>query len=256
VVYDEQLERYVMVGVASNHALPETEWGVYYSLSEDLIEWTQRELLLELPVNATVGDPDNDTTHAYPAIIDPDSSSLNYSTTDGEMYLYVSRFNFGGASLDRDVLRWPIAVEEYVVEPPDWTFDTAGDTEDWQAEFDLTPLDVADGELRMQSTGDDPYLVNGNMLVPADYHQLVIRMRVPDGVAETGQLFWVTSDDPEWGESKSVAFLVAGNGEYQDYEFDMSANPAWSGTIRALRIDPLESADRDVAIDRIWFPTA
>lgn len=41
-----------------------------------------------------------------------------------------------------------------------------------------------------------------------------------------------------------------------DYDFDMSANPARTGTIRALRVDPLESAGRDIAVDRVRFPTA
>ena len=94
----------------------------------DLIDWSPRQFLIDLPINPSVGDPDNDTTHAYPTIIDPDSPSLNFSTSDGQMYLYVSRFNFGGNSLDRDLFRFPIEVVDVTVEAPDWTFASAADT--------------------------------------------------------------------------------------------------------------------------------
>ncbi len=258
VVFDAALERYVMVGVSSDAAAADPRWGVFYSTSEDLIHWTTREFLLELPVNANVADPVNDTVHAYPAIIDPDSGSLNFSTSDGEMYLYMSRFNFGGGSLDRDLLRWPIAVEEFVVPAPDWTFDGSDDvdpaTGGWTAVNDLDPLAIADGALQLRPTGPDPYMETGSVVIPAEYDRVVVRSRVPEGAGGTAQLFYITEDDPLWSEAKSVLFDIRGTGEFVDHELDLSGEPGWTGTIRALRLDPV--AGDATAVDRIWFPTA
>lgn len=259
IVYDEMLERYVMVGVSDDPATAAPRWGVYYATSENLVEWTAPEFLIELPVNPSVGDPDNDTIHAYPAIIDPESPSLNFSTSDGEMYLYMSRFNFGGASLDRDLLRWPIAVEEFEVPPPDWSFDDEADIDPavggWTAINDLEPLTVADGLLRLEPTGPDPYMETGAVAVPAEYHRLVVRMRLPDGVRDTAQVFFLTDTDPLWSESKSVVFDVGGTGGFVDYELDLSAHPDWTGTITALRFDAVGVTSAGADVDRIWFPT-
>lgn len=256
IVFDEAMQRYVMVGVTNEPDEPGERFGVYYATSEDLIEWSPRELLLEVPINATVDDPDNDTTHAYPSVIDTDSPSLNYSTTDGRMHLYMTRFNFGGLSLDRDLLRWPIEVVEELVTPPDFTFDTDGESDGWRPASDVTFPVAEDGSLVFESVGPDPHIERPGIAVPAGYSQLAIRMRLPDGVAEFGQVFWTREDDPAWSESKSMLFDVRGDGELRDYVLDLSTQGQWRGTITALRIDPLESSDRRIEIDRIWFPSS
>ena len=259
VVFDQQLGLFVIVGVTTHPTSSDPQWGVYYSTSDNLVDWTLRELLLELPINATVADPDNDTTHAYPSIIDPDSTSLNFETSDGEMYLYMSRFNFGGASLDRDLLRWPIAVEDYTVVAPDWTFDDVSDidpsTGGWAGVNDVAPLAVSDGVLAVRPTGTDPFLEAYSLEVPADYDRLVIRLRADEDVDNAGQLFFVTDSDPDVSESKSVVFELRGSGDFVDYEIDLSQRPGWEGTIVGLRFDPVEGIDAPIDIDRIWFLT-
>ncbi len=111
VVFDEVLQQYVMMGVTFHPDAPEPHFGVYYSLSDSLISWSPRELLLELPITPVVDDPLNDLSFAYVSILDPDSTSMNFETTDGEAYLYMTRFNEGADSLDRDLVRWPIRLE-------------------------------------------------------------------------------------------------------------------------------------------------
>jgi hypothetical protein len=260
VVFDEQLGLFVIVGVATHPTSSVPHWGVYYSTSENLIDWTLRELLLELPIEAAVADPVNDTSFAYPSIIDADSPSLNFETSDGEMYLYMSRFNFGGGSLDRDLLRWPIAVEEYTVAAPDWTFEDASDIDParggWAGANDVDPLTVADGVLAVRPTGTDPFLEVQSLRIPAEYDRMVIRVRAGEGVDNAGQLFFLTDADPVVSESKSVSFELRGTGEFVDYEIDFSEQPTWEATIVGLRFDPVEGVDTPVDIDRIWFPTS
>lgn len=250
IVFDERLGRFVMVGISADVVTYDDEWGVYYSTSENLVDWTLRELLIELPAGNAVADPDNELVHAYPALIDPDSSSLSFGTSDGELYLYISRFNAGGNSLDRDLLRFPIAVEEYVVEPAVWTFDD-GALGGWFADNHLTDLEVVDGVLTTTSTGDDPWFLSGPISVPSVYDQLRIRMRVSAGDDEIGQVFWITSADGEYSESKSLTFDVDGGGEWVDHVIPVGQVAGWADDITALRIDPAESSGRTIEIDSI-----
>lgn len=260
IVYDERLELFMVVGVTNHPSSADPRFGVYYSTSENLVDWSARELLLEVPLNATVDDPDNDTTHAYPSIIDPDSTSLNFETSDGRMYLYMSRFNFGGNSLDRDLLRWPIAVEDYTVEAPDWRFDDETDLEPstggWVAVNDLAPLTINDGVVELRPTATDPFIEATSLLIPAEYDRMVIRMRAPEGVDNFGQLFFATDSEPDWSETNSTGFPVIGTGDFVDYPIDLSDDAGWAGTIIGLRFDPVEGIDDDVDIDRIWFPVS
>ena len=254
VVFDERIDRYVMVGMSNAVGAGETVWGVYYSTSENLIDWTARRLLIDLAINPSVSDPDNDTVHAYPTIIDPDSSSLNFSTSDGEMYLYVSRFNAGGNSLDRDLIRFPIEVQDVEVMAPVWTFDTAGDAEGWVAEQGLTDLVVADGALAATSTTEDPVLNSPALTLPAAFDTLKIRMAVQPGASEVfAELFFITLDEPDVDGDKLITFEIIDDGDFHDYELDLSAFAEWQGTITRLRFDPVTVSDLAVAIDGISF---
>ena len=253
VVFDEALQQYVMMGVSAQGG-DELQWGIYYSLSDDLIEWSSRELLLEIAVNPSVADNANDLFHAYPSVIDPDSASMNFETTDGAAYLYLARFNAGGNSLDRDLLRWPIEVRTIEVPRPDWNFDADGDTEGWFAENDIGGFDALAGSLVMEATGPDPYFLSSAVGVPAAYDRVTVRMKVTSGSSTEGQLFFVTDGDPEYDESKSLLFSVSGDGEFHDYELDVSDVAGWDGRVIQLRLDPVGDSGRSIEIDRIWFP--
>jgi hypothetical protein len=253
VVFDERLGGYVMVGISGDPSTSGEPSGVYSSTSTDLLNWGARELMIELPSAGAPANSADDVVYAYPAIIDPDSASPNFETSDGAMYLYVSRFNAGTNSLDRDLVRFPIAVVEEQIPAPTWTFDTDGDTEGWTSDNDLRSFDAVDGELRMVSTGDDPSFLSGEIVVPAAYDQLTIRMRAEDAEGQYAQVFWTTEDDPEWSESKSTTFELRGVGEARDIVVDVGSIPGWQGVIRALRIDPLSSSGRTIEIDTIGF---
>lgn len=253
VVYDEALGGYVMVGISANTVTYDDEWGVYYATSENLVDWTLRELLIELPSGLAVADPANELVYAYPSIIDPDSASPSFGTSDGEMYLYISRFNFGGNSLDRDLVRYPIAVVEEEIPAPAWTFDTDGDTEGWFADNDLDAFEAVDGVLRMESTGDDPWFLSSEIVLPAVYDRMTIRMKAPGADGEYAQLFWTEAGVGETTEAQSTVFELRDVDDFRDIVVDLGAVSSWQGTIRALRIDPVESSGRTIEIDSITF---
>jgi hypothetical protein len=113
LTYNTYLQRYLLVGLASApHAeTGRSMTGVYFSLSTDLIHWTQRRLIMAAPSVQTFrcGGPD---PIAYPSLIDPSSQSRTFSTTGRTPYLYYTRFNYQAChrTLDRDLVRVPIAI--------------------------------------------------------------------------------------------------------------------------------------------------
>src|SRR6185312_10075443 len=59
-----------------------TETGFYYSLSDDLVNWTTRKRILDAPLQSTYscGDPEEPLSNAV--VLDPDSPTRNFETTD------------------------------------------------------------------------------------------------------------------------------------------------------------------------------
>lgn len=254
VVYDEAMERYVMMG-GTDILGGERAWGIHYATSDDLIAWTSRELLIELPGTWTVPDLRHDLFYAYPSVIDPDSASMNFETSDGKAYLYLTRFNAGAWSLDRDLVRFPIETRFVEVAAPDWEFDTDGDTEGWLALNAVEALESSGGSLLVRTIGDDPYLGTEGIEVPATYDALAIRMRVSgDGSIVTGQMFFGTDTDGLHTEDKSIVFDVKADGDLHEYVLETGRQPEWDGVIVSVRLDPVPDAGRTIEIDRIWFP--
>ncbi len=249
VVFHEPSGRWVMMGMTYHPVGPEPQWGVYYSTSEDLIRWSPRQKLIELPMNAAVEDASVELIYAYPSLIDPDSTSRNFETADDDAYLYLTRMNEGDGSLDRDLVRWPISIEEIDVEAPIWDFDV--DNEGWLPRNDLGDFVVSDGVLSMVSEGSDPYLDLTGIDVQADFDTVVVRMRVSGEGTTDGQLFFTTSDAPATSEGNAITFVVRAGSESDVMELDMSTVAGWSGTITSLRLDPVAGTGRTIEIDHV-----
>lgn len=107
ITYSTYLNRYVLVGLSADWLDDREVWGVYYSFSDDLIHWTRRKLLVELPLPWTTPNFD-DVMYLYPSLLDPQSDSRNFETVGKTAYLYTTRLNFGQANLDRDLIRVPV----------------------------------------------------------------------------------------------------------------------------------------------------
>lgn len=108
VTYNTVLDRYVLIGVSADQIDGREVWGWYYSFSTDLIDWDRRKLLVEMPLPWTVNSPGSDLSYLYPSLLDPDSTSRTFDTTDLAAYIYMTRNNAGHASLDRDLVRVPV----------------------------------------------------------------------------------------------------------------------------------------------------
>ncbi len=109
VTYNTQLKAFVLVGMVEDEEGGSGNGGFYYSLSQDLVKWSKRRLLMSGHIPST-GICAEDRPIAYPSILDADSAGRNFEFSDGSSYLYFTRFHFDGCSMtsDRDLVRVPI----------------------------------------------------------------------------------------------------------------------------------------------------
>jgi hypothetical protein len=112
LTFNTFLNKYVLTGssIKFDPAQSRNVTGIYYSTSDDLVHWSMRQLIMEVPSLMThlCGGPD---PLAYPSLIDQDSTDRTFRITDATMYLYFTRLHYNEAcqlTLDRDLVRVPI----------------------------------------------------------------------------------------------------------------------------------------------------
>lgn len=137
----------------------------------------------------------------------------------------------------------------------DFKFDTPDDLEGWGGFNSLAQPVVKDGILTLTFTGQDPFLVRSFLrLNPDQYSTVKVRMKLDSGNPE-GQLFWTTSDEPQFADNKYVNFPIQPDGQWHEYDVPVGGHPRWKGQgIRAIRLDPTTGEAKPgstVAIDWI-----
>jgi hypothetical protein len=112
LVYSTYIGRYVQVAQSQQWIDGRMVCGIYFSLSSDLVHWSEEQLLAETNAfegcSLTPGDPGvlETTRQMYSSIIDHEDTTINFERTGRNAYLYYTRLNDGG--LDRDIVRVPI----------------------------------------------------------------------------------------------------------------------------------------------------
>jgi len=88
--------------------------GIFASFSADLIQWSRPVLVLATPILSR--DSCAPALLGFPSLLDPDSASRNFETTDGDAFIYATRFNLEGCDIgrNRDLIRLPVRI---TVEP-------------------------------------------------------------------------------------------------------------------------------------------
>lgn len=108
LTYNTYLGRFVLIGPGSSYDTSKRRvvQGFYYSVSDDLVNWSQHRLIqeVELPWTYRCGDAD---PVIYPSLLDPSSKSRNFETTGRRSYLYFTREHYSACreTLDRDLVR-------------------------------------------------------------------------------------------------------------------------------------------------------
>lgn len=108
LTYNTYLDKYVLVSPSSREGAGRRGVvpGFYYSTSDDLIDWSPRQLIREatLVTSFECGDPN---PVFFPSLLDPESPSRNFETTGRRPYLYFTRFHYKdcNSTLNRDLVR-------------------------------------------------------------------------------------------------------------------------------------------------------
>jgi hypothetical protein len=105
--------------------------------------------------------------------------------------------------------------------------------------------------LKVISEVDDP-----NMLVKVNLdvtHSPVVHVRAKAAQADKIQLFFQTKASPVLeGTYKTATVQIPKADNFEDYYFDLSGNPDWTGTLTDLRIDPMfKSGEIEIALIEI-----
>jgi len=113
----------------------------------------------------------------------------------------------------------------------EWTFKT--DAAGWTAAHDCVIAAVG-GVLRVQSSGDDPYLFGPPIQIAGP---LIARLRLKCAAGGNGQIFWATAAAPDFNEPHSEHFHLVHDNQWHDYTVALPAGE----TIERLRLDPAEA---------------
>ena len=134
------------------------------------------------------------------------------------------------AAVAQEIIPFPRSVTktEQLLE---WRYQT--DAAGWIAAHDCSAASEG-GVLRIQSTGNDPYLFGPPTHVagPAS-----AQLRLKCAAGGNGQIFWTTSASPDFDEAHSQHFSLIHDNQWHDYNVPMQEE----GTIERLRLDPAEA---------------
>ncbi|AJE22088.1 hypothetical protein [Azotobacter chroococcum] len=109
IVYAEPLKKFVAIfltGEAENE-------GIYYSTSNNLIDWSKREKIISL--HSPYGRNGCGKFFYYPSAIDENSRSEIFDMVGKKFYIYLTRFNFDDCNRNhrkRDLVRFPVHITQ------------------------------------------------------------------------------------------------------------------------------------------------
>jgi len=142
--------------------------------------------------------------------------------------------------ITEEILKWTFSEDDKV-------FKTGSQTKDFRVE---------DGILKMTSTGGDPFLftTNANLGINAadvDYIKFKVKNLSEDF---KNQLFFVTTDDINWDEPKSIRseYWFSEGEDWEILIYYTEDCDLWEGTIKQIRFDYL-TVEGDFEIEYVVF---
>lgn len=141
-----------------------------------------------------------------------------------------------------------IKITETIPSVNEWYFDTDNNSEGWT--WGNATATVSGGTLNVTTTSSDPLLTSPDNLgitAPDIYKYVHVELKnFSDASSDTSaRIFFITTTDPVWNNTKSKRFPIKLDSSYYgSYIVDMSTVPGWTGTIRQIRVDPLDPASK------------
>lgn len=134
-----------------------------------------------------------------------------------------------------------------------WDFEAG--TEGFISKQALSELVPEGGAISANIIAKDPFLFSPDNLGIDMNKNTVIKLRMRQTTDRPmGKIYFTTTTSGTWEETKSKSFYIKkNNGEYVDYVIDMQYIDAWKGTLKQLRIDPIDNSGvlGEMAIDYI-----
>jgi hypothetical protein len=131
LTYNTYLQQYMVMSNAAVY--PDgvnAQCGFHYSLSADLVTWTDpiRFKAANLPTfnGASICPPANGNEGAeiYPSIVDHESSSVNFEEAGQTSYVYFTRYTSSSSDVPRNLIRQPLIVLKSKTQGSDFTHPT------------------------------------------------------------------------------------------------------------------------------------
>ena len=130
-----------------------------------------------------------------------------------------------------------------------WRFDTDGEFEGWMPS-NFASVAVAGGMLR-GVTEYDCMLASPVLDIPAEEFP-VIEFRVSSTITGSGEVFF-RHEDAGFADAVKSRHTVYATDEPRVYRVRMDAVPEWSGIIHQIRLDVLNPAGAEIALDYVRF---
>ena len=118
----------------------------------------------------------------------------------------------------------------------------AGGASTWQGSKD-TQLQIVEGELRIKSTGGDPWISTRD-LPPNAKGPFTVKLRLSSNGKGKGVIYYANKANPGYRLERSVPFDIEHDGRQHDYEIKLPVE-----NITALRLDP-GSAPGEIVIKK------
>lgn len=131
-------------------------------------------------------------------------------------------------------------------------FNLDGDFEGWDGTNNITDPIVAAGLLSGKTVTGDPFRTNTNLQFPgSDVPVLLIKLEASQ--SGSVELFWgITGANNFSGTRRLSRTYASTEGAPEILVFDLISDPSWLGQeVRRLRVDPINRAGTDFAIDWI-----
>jgi hypothetical protein len=109
-----------------------------------------------------------------------------------------------------------------------WSFQNG--TAGWTA-LHQCKIETVGGVLKIQTSGNDPYLISGPIRVEGP---LAVKLHAKCVGGGSGEFFWTTVESPNTSEERSQNFKLVHDGQWRDYAVRLGAR----GTVTRLRLDP------------------
>jgi hypothetical protein len=96
--------------IAIYNAREGTNTGIYYSVSDDLVNWRGRRLILAVPISRE--DPSCPPVYRYPSLIDHGAPGFSFDTVGERVHLYVVKIILRECRQSaRQIVRVPITID-------------------------------------------------------------------------------------------------------------------------------------------------